>query len=215
MLAPMSNVEAIWKRVTTCLGEHAGTMKLRPPASEATIAAVERELGVALPADYRAWLQLHDGEDDVEGRVEWLPAWGRLLPIDVTLERWRDEQEWAQRDDDEGFTLYADDDRIRCVVKHARRIVIAGNRYGDGDNTYLDLVPGPQGTSGQVIVGVTECDFEVVGASFTDFLQRWATVFEAGQLAVSDRDGQLRVDLVDKPNPWDRWESVLREVTPR
>ena len=39
MLAAMSNVEAIWKRVTTCLGEHAETMKLRPAASEATIGA--------------------------------------------------------------------------------------------------------------------------------------------------------------------------------
>jgi cell wall assembly regulator SMI1 len=209
------NIEAIWKRVTTCLGEHASTLKLRPGASEATIAGVERELGIALPPDYRAWLLLHDGEDDDDARVEWLPAWGRLLPIEVTLERWRDEQEWAQSDEDPGFESFDDDERIRQVVKHARRIVIAGNRYGDGDNTYLDLAPGPKGSVGQVIVGVTECDFAVVGASFAEFLQRWATAFEAGQLAVSEKGGQLRVDWPAKPNAWDRWESILRGVEPR
>ncbi len=211
----MSNpLSEVWTRITTCLGEHASTLTLRPGASEATIAEVERALGVELPADYRAWLRLHDGEDDVEGRVEWLPAWGRLLPIAETLERWRDEQEWAQTDVDESFGWLQDDDRIRGVVKHAKRIVIAGNRYGDGDNTYLDLIPGPAGTSGQVIVATTECDFELVGTSFLDFLRRWASAFEAGTLAVVPREDTNRVDWAMKENPWDRWEAALRQVDP-
>lgn len=201
----------LWKRVTAGLGEYATTLKLRAGASEAAIAEVERALGVELPADYRAWLQLHDGEDDAKGRVEWLPAWGRLLPISVTLERWRDDQEWAQTDADEGFEAFQDDDRIRCVVKHAKRIVIAGNRYGDGDNTYLDLIPGPAGTIGQVIVATTECDFEVVGSSFSDFLRRWVSAFEAGELAVQSGGSEgPRVDWAVKAHPSDRWESLLR-----
>lgn len=207
-------VSEVWKRITTCLGEHAGTMTLHAGASEAAIVELERALGVTLPDDYRAWLQLHDGEADAKGRVEWLPAWGRLLPIAVTLERWRDEQEWAQTDDDDRFESFEDGDRIRGVVKHAKRIVIAGNRYGDGDNTYLDLIPGPAGTVGQVIVATTECDFEVVGSSFLDFLHRWASAFEAGTLAVQIVDGTPRVDWKLKANAWDRWESVLRSIEP-
>lgn len=210
----MSEIAEVWGRVTTCLADHATTLQLRPGASEASIVELERELGVELPADYKAWLRLHDGEDHVEGRVEWLPAWGRLLPIEDTLERWRDEQEWAQSDDDEGFAMFDDGDRVRRVVKHAKRIVIAGNQWGDGDNTYLDLIPGPAGTVGQVIVGVTECDFEVVGRSFTDFLSRWAAAFEAGRLSVGTLDGQLRVDATDKDHVADRWEARLREVAP-
>jgi cell wall assembly regulator SMI1 len=207
-------VSDLWDRVTACLGEHASSLKLREGASEAAIAEAERALGVELPADYKAWLRLHDGEDDVMNRVEWLPAWGRLLPIAVTLERWRDEQEWAQTDDDEGFNYVQDDDRIRCVVKHAKRIVIAGNRYGDGDNTYLDLIPGPKGTVAQVIVATTECDFEVVGTSFVDFLKRWVSAFEAGTLSVRTDGDSPRVDWTHKQNPWDRWEAALRDVAP-
>jgi cell wall assembly regulator SMI1 len=205
-------ISEVWKRVTACLGEHASSLKLREGANEAAIAEVEQALGVELPADYKAWLRLHDGEDDVPDRVEWLPAWERLLPIAVTGERWRDEQDWAQTDDDEGFHYLTDDDRIRGVVRHAKRIVIAGNRYGDGDNTYLDLIPGPKGTVGQVIVATSECDFEVVATSFLDLLTRWVRAFEAGTLSVrTDRDSP-RVDWTHKENPWDRWEAALREA---
>lgn len=205
-------VAEVWKRITTCLGEHASSLKLRDGASEVAIAELEQALGLELPADYKAWLRLHDGEDDVNGRVEWLPAWGRLLPIAVTLERWRDEQEWAQTDDDEAFGYLMDDERIRGVVKHAKRIVIAGNRWGDGDNTYLDLIPGPKGMVGQVIVATSECDFELVGTSFLDFLTRWASAFEAGTLTVRTGGDSPRVDWTDKQNPWDRWEAALRNA---
>lgn len=203
----------VWQRITTCLGEHAATLKLRDGASEAEIARVEAAIGVELPADYKAWLRLHDGEDHVDGRVEWLPAYGRLLPIGDTLERWTDEQEWVEADD-EGMGYAQDDDRILCVVRHPKRIVIAGNLYGDGDNTYLDLIPGPSGTVGQVIVATTECDFEVVGTSFLDFLQRLASACEAGTLSVSTGEDSPRLDLTNKENPWDRWESVLRDQKP-
>ena len=203
-------VSEVWKRITTCLGEHASSLKLRDGASEAAIAELEQALGVELPADYKAWLRIHDGEDHVEGRVEWLPAWGRLLSIETTLERWRDEQEWAQTDDDEGFQYVMDDDQIRCVVKHAKRIVIAGNVWGDGDNTYIDLIPGPKGTVGQIIVATSECDFEVVGSSFLDFLTRWASAFEAGTISVQTGGDSPRVDWTHKENPWDRWEAALR-----
>lgn len=205
-------VRAAWSRILSCLGEHASTLALRPGASDARIAEAEAELGVELPADYRAWLRLHDGEDPVEGRIEWLPAFGRLLPLAVTVDRWRDEQEWVDPDD-EGYRYGQDDLRIRCVVRHPKRIVVAGNLWGDGDNTYLDLIPGVSGTVGQVIVAVTECDFVVVGTSFLDFLERWATAFEAGTLTVTDLDGTKRVDLRDKPHPSTRWESALRGVS--
>jgi len=206
-------VRSVWSRILSCLGEHASTLSLRPGASDAQIAEAEVALGVELPPDYRAWLRLHDGQDHVENQIEWLPAGGRLLPLAVTVARWRDEQEWVEPDD-EGYQYEQDDMRIRCVVQHPRRIVVAGNQWGDGDNTYLDLIPGIAGTVGQVIVAVTECDFEVVGSSFLDFLERWAAAFEAGAITVTDCDGTKLVDLRHKPHPSSRWESALRSVAP-
>jgi cell wall assembly regulator SMI1 len=204
----------LWDRVTACLGEHGSSLRVRDGASEAAIAELEAGLGVELPDDFKDWLRLHDGEDHAEDRVEWLPAGGRLLPVAVILERWRDEQEWVEPDD-EGFDYVADDERIRCVVRHPKRIVIAGNQWGDGDNTYLDLIPGPSGVVGQVIVATTECDFEVVGTSFLDFLSRWVSAFEAGTLSVRvEDDAGPRVDWTEKANPWDRWEAALRDAAP-
>ena len=206
-------VSAAWSRILACLGPHATTLRLRPGASEAALAEAEAAIGVTLPADLRAWYRLHDGEAHAPGRVEWLPAGGRLLPLAVVAERWRDEQEWASADDP-GLLHTQDDGRICSVVRHALRIVIAGNQWGDGDNTYLDLVPGPSGTPGQVIVATSECDFEVVGTSFVDFLERWAAAFEAGELrVVNGREGP-RVDLAQKPEAWSRWEGALRAVRP-
>lgn len=203
-------VKDAWTAVERSLGDAAGSLKLRPPTTAARITKAEKKLKVSLPEDYKAWLTLHDGEDHSDERIEWMPAGGRLLPLDTTLERWEEEQEYAQEADEDT----QDDDRILNVVRHPKRIVIAGNQWGDGDNTYLDLIPGPKGTPGQVIVATTECDFEVVGTSFVDFLERCAAAISAGVLSVQDSGGTLRVDLVDKPDPSMRWEAALRNVRP-
>lgn len=206
------DIAAVWQRVTACLGQYTSTLDFRPGAGDAEIDAVEAAIGARLPDDYRAWLRLHDGENDADDRVEWLPGGGRLLPVAVTLERWRDEQESL---DDDGLDAFDDGDRIRCVIHHPGRIVIAGNAFGDGDNTYLDLIPAPAGSVGQIIVATSECDFEVVGSSFLDFLRRFATAFEDGALAVDASEDPPRVDFTGKQNPWERWEAVLRNVVPR
>jgi len=175
-------IAQLWHRNVQALGPAGQTLRPRP--GRVDLQPIEDGLGLRLPNDYRAWLALHDGEDDVPGRVEYLPGGGFLLPADVTLQRWLDNREWFQADDDTGPVSFQDDDRIRNVVFHARRVMIASNRYGDGDNTFLDFCPGPAGTAGQVIVATSECDFEVVGASFEDFLRRLATALEEGLLVV-------------------------------
>lgn len=208
-----ARIAHLWHRLVQALGPAGQT--LRPLPGRADLQPIEDGLGLRLPDDYRAWLALHDGEDDVAGRVEYLPGGGFLLPADVTLQRWTDNQEWFQGDDDTGQAPFQDGDRIRNVVFHARRVMIASNRFGDGDNTFLDFCPGPAGTAGQVIVATSECDFEVVGASFEDFLRRLATALEEGLLEVRPARGGNGPRVVARGDEHGRWESVLREVTPR
>jgi hypothetical protein len=208
-----TRIAKLWHRVVQGLGPAGETLRLR--AGRTDLLPIEDRLGLRLPDDYRAWLALHDGEDDAPGRVEYLPGGGFLLPANVTLQRWVDNQEWFQGDDDVGPAPFQDDDRIRNVVAHARRVMIASNRYGDGDNTFLDFCPGPAGTAGQVIVATSECDFEVVGASFEDFLRRLATALEDGLLEVRPAHGREGPRVGARGHEHGRWESVLREVTPR
>jgi cell wall assembly regulator SMI1 len=208
-----TRIAHLWQRLVQALGPAGQTLRVRP--GRAALPPVEDRIGLRLPDDYRAWLALHDGEDDVRGRVEYLPGGGFLLPADVTLQRWVDQEAWFQGEDDPGYAVFQDDDRIRSVVAHPQRVMIASNRYGDGDNTYLDFCPGPAGTAGQVIVATSECDFEVVGASFEDFLRRLATALEEGLLEVLPAQGGEGPRVAARVNPYDRWESVLRAVTSR
>jgi cell wall assembly regulator SMI1 len=201
-----------FERVIAALGPHGATIAPRPGLADAS--ELEAAIGTPLPDDYKAWLALHDGEDNVGGRVDFLPTGEtHLLSASETLARYRDQREWFQSDDDPGFAQFNDDDRIRNVVSHARRVMIASNAWGDGDNMVLDLCPGPKGAVGQVIVATSECDFEVVGESFGDFLRRLATALEDGLLVVHEGKGAAHV--VERGTEYGRWEHVLRGVVPR
>jgi cell wall assembly regulator SMI1 len=205
-------VAPAFERVVAALGPHGATIAPRPGLADTS--ELEAAIGAPLPDDYKDWLALHDGEDDVGGRVDFLPtAETHLLSARETMDRYRDQLDWFQSDDAEGFAHFSDDDRIRNVVSHARRVILASNAWGDGDNMYLDLCPGPKGTVGQVIVATSECDFEVVGASFGDFLRRLATALEDGLLVVHERNGAAHV--VERGTEYGRWEHVLRAVVPR
>ena len=137
---------------------------------------LEAAIGAPLPDDCKTWLALHDGEDDVGGRVDNLPAVEtHLLSARETIDLFRDPSAWFQSEEDADLAQFNDDDLIRNVVSHARRVIFASNAWGEGYNLYLDLCPGPKGTVGQGIVATSQCDFEVVGESFGDFLRWLAT----------------------------------------
>ncbi len=51
-----------WKRLIDALGPDAERLKLNPGATAKAIKAAEGELGFALPADYRAWIALANGQ---------------------------------------------------------------------------------------------------------------------------------------------------------
>ena len=75
-------IEALWTRLEAVAQRHGKTLRLRPGASEAAIAAAEVTMKLAIPADYRASLALHDGQDDSEydGCFPWMPGCFDLTP---------------------------------------------------------------------------------------------------------------------------------------
>ncbi|HEU4535259.1 MAG TPA: SMI1/KNR4 family protein, partial [Polyangiaceae bacterium] len=57
-------VQKLWREIDAWFEEHGAAQNLRarrPGASERALAGLERATGVALPADYRASLAVHDG----------------------------------------------------------------------------------------------------------------------------------------------------------
>ncbi|MFB6539314.1 SMI1/KNR4 family protein [Streptomyces noursei] len=71
-----AQAEAAWGRIEVWLEDNApaSAALLRPPASDADIAAVEETIGVIFPPALRAWYRRHDGTDDPESGKSWWPA---------------------------------------------------------------------------------------------------------------------------------------------
>lgn len=172
---------------------------LRPGAAEAELVACERVIGRPLPADFRAWLQRHNGQD-MERHCEFAPGCNWLASAEGIARQWLDEAQWAEDDDVGGEPQCRG--RVRSVVFDKGRIPIAGSLYWDGDRVYLDFSPGPQGTPGQVIALTSECDFEVLGSSFGAFMRGYVALLERGDLRAAPDGLGLPRDFRGHPAEW-------------
>lgn len=103
-----------------------------------------------------------------------------LLPVAGILEHWKVQQTYYARwGEDEYADDYQDEDRIRNVIFHPRRIPIANN-LDEESGLWLDFTPGPAGVAGQVIMDITECEFIVLAPTFHAFLARYLELLETG-----------------------------------
>ena len=173
----------LWTRLEALAKRAGQTLALRPGASEAAIAAAEGAMSLSFPPDFRASLLLHDGQDggptahDQEQLFPWMAGCSPLAPLDAIVQQWTDEKPWF---DDTEQPIELEDGRLYSSVFHPKRIPIAGTPFWDQDNTHLDLYPGPNGTVGQLITLVSECDFVVLGTSFEDALRAYVDGLESG-----------------------------------
>ncbi len=171
-------MKALWDRLEAHAVKHGRSLRLRPAATEEEIAKAEQALGIMFPADYRASLLVHDGQDpsdDDNPPFEWMPGCGPLAPVGTIAAQWAFEQDNVM-----DYELTEHTPAIYNVLAHPKRIPIAGNQFWDGDNTYLDLFPAPKGTEGQVITLYTECDLTLLGSSFRAALENYLAALDGG-----------------------------------
>ncbi len=170
-----------WKTVAAWLGaQHPGVLAtFRPPATEAQIAAAEKALGVDLPEDYRAFLAIHDGQEELAPMVEFCS----LLPV-AELASSREEHAHlfgdAAVDEDEavdaGIALVAWNRAWIPIGKFMRSVMV------------LDLAPTPEGTPGQIFVAHSDDDRRALLApSFTELVARYFRELQDGTI---DLDGE-------------------------
>lgn len=178
---------------------HGVPLGLRAGASEADLQACERVIGRELPPEFRAWLLRHNGQE-MERHAEFAPGCNWLASADVIAKQWLDEAQWADDDDPGGDPQCRG--RVQSKVFDKARIPIAGSLYWDGDRVYLDFSPGPQGTPGQVIALTSECDFEVLGSSFGDFMRGYVRLLESGELRAASDGVALPRGLRGHPAEW-------------
>lgn len=183
-------MKALWDRLEAHAQKHGRSLRLRPGAAEADIAAVEQTLGITLPAEYRESLLLHDGQDGTDSDnppFEWMPGCGPLASIKAIPEQWTFEQDNVM-----DYEIVEATPAIFQFLAHPKRIPIAGNQFWDGDNTSLDLTPAPAGTVGQIITLYTECDHVLLGASFRIALENYLAALDSGDWIYDPALGHTR-----------------------
>lgn len=131
-------------------------------------------------------LQVADGQtaDAVDLELQWLPHAERLFSGDEMGRVQAEALQWF-KEDEEVWEL--DGGRVLSWLRHPARIQFAGNPdFPSEGGLFVDGVPGPAGTAGQVIVTVSECDFKVLAPSLTAFFHGMATLLENGGLVVTN-----------------------------
>lgn len=190
-----------WTRLVRALGPAAADLALRPPATETDLVATEVMLGRPLPPAYRAFLATANGQE--ASGLSILPRGGWLVSHDRVIGQWTHERGFDLDPEDYDDAPGEADEAIRPFVFHPRRITIGGWHFLDGDNTLLDLIPGPAGRPGQLITSVSECEFAVIGESFDAFLVAVAALVERGALAPHLVGDALRLTTPDGAGSWE------------
>ncbi|MER2566864.1 MAG: SMI1/KNR4 family protein [Myxococcaceae bacterium] len=171
----MSEVAKSWARITRWFARSGIELALGPPATAESVRRLEQAIGRELPSDFVESLSMFDGQR--ASGVSWLG--GRLGAVDDLLAEYQRNHS-GQRDEDV-FELF-NTERVRAVVFDTGRVPLSGMPYWTGDSVFFDFVPGPAGVMGQVIKLVSECDFVVLGESWAEVLERYASLAEAGEL---------------------------------
>jgi cell wall assembly regulator SMI1 len=189
-------VKETWDRLEAFARKQKRSLDLRKGVKEKSIAAAEKKMKLKFPADLRASMLAHDGQEgSEEDCFEWLPGCSPLKPLEQIVERWQEEKDDLAAGDGD----VSDDGLVHTVLWHPKRIPIAGTQWWDGDNTYVDLHPGPKGTVGQITTFTSECDLDVLGPSLSGALDLYLDALESGEWIYEKKTG--RVGLKGNKDP--------------
>jgi cell wall assembly regulator SMI1 len=193
-----ASVTTSWQRIERWYQTHAPEVieTLRPGATQQQISSFETTSGVRLPDDVRQSFLIHDGQRDkpYPGAIVGAP-YDQLDCIEGSIRFHRQmcekyEASDADHEFDTRCTSYPlDAIQRRCF---STRLIAIGD--WDGNCIGIDLDPGPNGVSGQVINFGRDLDEWrfVLALSWAHFLEDIADELEAGNLAIT-RDSESQV----------------------
>ena len=178
-------METIWRRLTQWAADCSLEIAFNSGASAADIAAVEATLGLAFPADLRAYLTLADGERwNSDG---FIGGW-QLLELEFIVQEAQAMRVLVERGAFDGNTNEPTP-AIKGLWWNPRWIPIVAS--GSGHFFCIDLDPGPAGQEGQIILFLhDDTDRYLVARSLRAWFARLAEDFERGLYEiVTDEDG--------------------------
>jgi cell wall assembly regulator SMI1 len=180
-LKATGDVKERWATIAAWLEkEHPHALaQFHPPATEDAIAAAEAQLGVVFPADYRAFLSIHNGQNHYAPMV----GLGPLSKVEAIAET---------RGNIFGEETAIDPELagegVRAVEYSRKWIPITLSARGR-DNLCLDLDPAPGGQVGQIIEYIADADERpLIAKSFADLLSKYFEQAQTGEIDLREPD---------------------------
>jgi cell wall assembly regulator SMI1 len=187
---------SLWEQFEVLLERHAPefAQALRPPARAQDIAEAEYEMGVRLPPAVRHAYLRHDGMfgpnssfwdcDRPTGRLFGSCAW---ISLELMVRDWK-----SQRTHDNGEcmepTPALDSPRwleLDVQTSFSHPLLVPIGMSGTATQVYVDLVPGPKGTYGQLIAGDGVDGRPVMAHGFDEHITGLVEGMRSGRLVYS------------------------------
>jgi cell wall assembly regulator SMI1 len=163
--------------------------RLRPPATEDEVLAVEDEFGMRLPEDLRELYLLHDGQDQLTMTAR-LFCSEPFAPLARAIEVWRAQSDfWGLvegHEDLSGWEGMNVDPELRRVPADIRWFPFGVDANEDKQALWVDLNPVPGRPAGQVILeGPWAHPAQYVGPSVVDVLETYAAHIHRGLVGIT------------------------------
>ncbi|GGC61133.1 SMI1/KNR4 family protein [Undibacterium terreum] len=143
-------------------------MQLNPGASNEELDALEQHLGVGLPADFKEYLSIHDGQAREDGLIFEMPLLS-IAEIKDVWDGWCETEEETSTEDNTFGMCSIPEGYVKPMYTNPKWIAFTKDH--GGNHIGLDLDPDIKGTMGQVIIfGCDEHEKRVLASSFTGFL---------------------------------------------
>jgi cell wall assembly regulator SMI1 len=159
----MSNIEQFIKNIES-FGNSLSDLGFQQGAKSDQINEVERVIKRKLPLAFQMFLKRINGQ--YSDKFYFLPDEALLFSCEEIIAEYNLQMEYFE-DTIEFYNVYQFNDKIRRTVWSESRIPIAGR---DGYYLFLDFDPGPNGSVGQIIFLINECDFVVLATDFSNFI---------------------------------------------
>lgn len=175
----MNNIELFIRNIES-FGQSLSELGFSKGASEEQIKEVEKIIKRSLPEDFKLFLKEINGQKS--DKLYLLPDEALLFSCDEIISEYKEQSDFFE-DSIEFYNEFQDLDKIRCTFLSESRIPIAGR---DGYFLFLDFDPVPNGTIGQVIFLINECDFVVLASNFNDFLYKYNDLMKNNILQIKE-----------------------------
>ena len=177
------DMEAVWKRLEAWMKVNAKPVltNLNPGAKDEAIRALEEILEIKLPADFKAFYKIHNGqEDDSQGLMDA----EELLSLENIAFQYSIWKELYDTGDFEGEKSEPAPG-VKDDWWNPKWIPITHD--GGGNHICIDLDPAPGGKKGQIIrMWHDDYSRAVLAYSFGEWMEAYVKGCEAGQYVYSE-----------------------------